>query len=174
MKALIKWQHIFWSLVAHPALYLCLFGGPQGMLQAQSGELFCSWSNSPPLGCWSPTPCSRFSLYMEMQLWPGCIQARRVLVQQGNSKGTQLQGGCGITAVQHNRLRTPIHAQRQQLSPIVHSPCWVTSYHSAPLAPIRLIQRWYKAGQWEWHCFLTSVETARQAQNKPRISLVQP
>lgn len=42
------------------------------------------------------------------------------LGQQGNSKGTQLQGGCEITAVQHSCLCTPIH-MRQQLNPTAHS-----------------------------------------------------
>jgi len=32
------------------------------------------------------------------------------LVQQGNSNGTQLQGGRGITAMQYNLLHTPVHA----------------------------------------------------------------
>lgn len=146
----------------------CLLSSLEGP-RAWLGELFYPWSNSSSWGSGlQPHP-------------PGCLcmwrcgchpsQARSGSGSTGNSKETQLHRCCGITAMQHSCLLTPIHVWQTPNPVMAHGSCWVTSEHSAPLAPTG---RWCKSGQWERHCFLALMETATKAWNKPRISLVQP
>lgn len=90
-KALIEWQHFFWSLVAHPALYLCLYGGAQSMLQAQSGELFYSWSNIPSWAADLQPHAPGFPCIRRYDQGPS--QARRGSSSTRKFKGNPAPGG---------------------------------------------------------------------------------
>lgn len=102
IKALTESLHIFWSMVAHPDFYL--FGGSQGLLQTRLGELFHSSSKSPSWIADLQLVLQVFLVYSgEAMSLP---RQHMALVQQGHSKGTQLQGICGVTVVQHSWLHT--------------------------------------------------------------------